>query len=118
MNKITPATFRSAGSHSARESTQVELGTPITPGFEPGVQGLAGSRNLRTDLHPQGRQPLSAVCRSRRCATLRRYHRLPVDRTDNTARKQIEEEQKKLDQRLRDQQFYTRSLIESNIDAS
>ena len=30
---------------------------------------------------------------------------------------QIEEEQKLLDQRLRDQQFYTRSLIESNIDA-
>ena len=29
----------------------------------------------------------------------------------------MEEEQKKLDQRLRDQQFYTRSLIESNIDA-
>jgi PAS domain S-box-containing protein len=37
--------------------------------------------------------------------------------TDNTARKQVEEEQKKSDQRLRDQQFYTRSLIESNIDA-
>jgi len=37
--------------------------------------------------------------------------------TDNTARKQVETEQKKLDQRLRDQQFYTRSLIESNIDA-
>jgi PAS domain S-box-containing protein len=37
--------------------------------------------------------------------------------TDNTARKQIEAEQKKLDQRLRDQQFYTRSLIESSIDA-
>src|SRR5438093_4357717 len=37
--------------------------------------------------------------------------------TDNTARKQIEEERGKLDQRLRDQQFYTRSLIESNIDA-
>src|SRR5208337_4754449 len=37
--------------------------------------------------------------------------------TDNTARKQVEEEQKKLDQRVRDQQFYTRSLIESNIDA-
>ena len=37
--------------------------------------------------------------------------------TDNTARKQVEEEQRKLDQRLRDQQFYTRSLIESNIDA-
>jgi PAS domain S-box-containing protein len=37
--------------------------------------------------------------------------------TDNTARQQVEAEQKKLDQRLRDQQFYTRSLIESNIDA-
>jgi len=37
--------------------------------------------------------------------------------TDNTARKKIEAKQKKLDQRLRDQQFYTRSLIESNIDA-
>ena len=37
--------------------------------------------------------------------------------TDNTARKQVEEERKTLDQRLRDQQFYTRSLIESNIDA-
>ncbi|MDP1891987.1 MAG: PAS domain S-box protein, partial [Gemmatimonadaceae bacterium] len=37
--------------------------------------------------------------------------------TDITARKQVEEERKRLDQRLRDQQFYTRSLIESNIDA-
>jgi hypothetical protein len=37
--------------------------------------------------------------------------------TDSTARKLVEEEQKKSDQRLRDQQFYTRSLIESNIDA-
>ena len=37
--------------------------------------------------------------------------------TDNTARKQVEAEQKILDQRLRDQQFYTRSLIESNLDA-
>ncbi|MCY7304668.1 MAG: PAS domain S-box protein, partial [Rhodoferax sp.] len=37
--------------------------------------------------------------------------------TDNTARKHVEAEQALLDQRLRDQQFYTRSLIESNIDA-
>jgi len=36
---------------------------------------------------------------------------------DITARKQVEAEQKRLDQRLRDQQFYTRSLIEANIDA-
>jgi len=37
--------------------------------------------------------------------------------TDNTKRKLAEAEQAMLDQRLRDQQFYTRSLIESNIDA-
>ena len=37
--------------------------------------------------------------------------------TDNTAGKLIEAEQRALDQRLRDQQFYTRSLIESNVDA-
>ena len=37
--------------------------------------------------------------------------------SEATARKQLEAEQMKLDQRLRDQQFYTRSLIESNIDA-
>jgi PAS domain S-box-containing protein len=37
--------------------------------------------------------------------------------TDNAGRKQLEAERKQLDQRLRDQQFYTRSLIESNIDA-
>jgi len=37
--------------------------------------------------------------------------------TDNTARKLVEEEQLRLDQRLREQQFYTRSLIESNVDA-
>ena len=36
---------------------------------------------------------------------------------DNTARKQAETGQNLLGQRLRDQQFYTRSLIESNIDA-
>src|SRR6202035_2252433 len=37
--------------------------------------------------------------------------------TDNTARQQVEAERQKLDQRVRDQQFYTRSLIEANIDA-
>jgi PAS domain S-box-containing protein len=37
--------------------------------------------------------------------------------TDNTARKLIEAEQDLLNAKLRDQQFYTRSLIESNTDA-
>ncbi len=37
--------------------------------------------------------------------------------TEAIARKRMEAEREKLDQRLRDQQFYTRSLVESNIDA-
>ena len=34
-----------------------------------------------------------------------------------STRHEVEAERQKFDQRLRDQQFYTRSLIESNIDA-
>jgi PAS domain S-box-containing protein len=37
---------------------------------------------------------------------------------DITARKEIEADQVELNQRLRDHQFYTRSLFEANIDAS
>lgn len=37
--------------------------------------------------------------------------------TDNTARKQVEVERMQLEQRVRDQQFYTHSLIESSVDA-
>ena len=67
------------------------------------------------------------VLKVRLRAHLRRKHfedenhlfreRLVRGETEATARIQIEAEQLKLDQRLRDQQFYTRSLIESNIDA-
>jgi PAS domain S-box-containing protein len=67
------------------------------------------------------------VLKVRLRAHLRRKHfedenhrireKLVRSETEATARIQIEAEQMKLDQRLRDQQFYTRSLIESNIDA-
>ena len=67
------------------------------------------------------------VLKVRLRAHLRRKHfedenhrfreKLVRSETEATARKQLEAEQMKLDQRLRDQQFYTRSLIESNIDA-
>ncbi|HEX7479359.1 MAG TPA: response regulator [Polyangiales bacterium] len=67
------------------------------------------------------------VLKARLRAQLRRKHfedenrrireQLVRTETEATARKQTEAEQNKLDQRLRDQQFYTRSLIESNIDA-
>ncbi|HEY5277755.1 MAG TPA: response regulator [Coriobacteriia bacterium] len=67
------------------------------------------------------------VLKARLRAQLRRKHfedenrrireKLVRSETEATARKQAEAEQNKLDQLLRDQQFYTRSLIESNIDA-
>jgi PAS domain S-box-containing protein len=67
------------------------------------------------------------VLKVRLRAQLRRKHfedenrsireELVRSKAEATARKQVEAEQKKLEQRLRDQQFYTRSLIESNIDA-
>jgi PAS domain S-box-containing protein len=67
------------------------------------------------------------VLKARLRAHLRRKHfedenrrireKLVRTEAEATARKEVEAEQKKLDQRLRDQQFYTRSLIESNIDA-
>ena len=67
------------------------------------------------------------VLKARLRAQLRRKHfedehrrireKLVRRETEVAAYNRAEAEQKKLDQRLRDQQFYTRSLIESNIDA-
>ena len=62
MNKITPADISDPQEVIARaEALSVELGTTDHAGFRgPGVQGLARHRgHLRTDLHPQGWQPLS-----------------------------------------------------------
>jgi hypothetical protein len=74
-------------------------------------------RHLRADLHPQRRQSLPGGgirdSVARRADAIVGYLLIG---TDNTARQEVEEERKKLDQGLRDQQFYTRSLIESNID--
>ena len=67
------------------------------------------------------------VLKVRLRAHLRRKHfedenhrireKLVRSETEATARIQMDAEREKLDQRLRDQQFYTRSLFESNIDA-
>ncbi len=67
------------------------------------------------------------VLKARLRAQLRRKHFEDENRSireklvrreiEATAHHQAEAEQKKLNQLLRDQQFYTRSLIESNIDA-
>jgi PAS domain S-box-containing protein len=121
MNKITPADISDPQEVIARAKTlSVELGTPITPGFEALV--FKASREIEdiyelTYIRKDGtRFPAVVSVTALRDAQGAIIGYLLIG-TDNTARKLVEAEQKKLDQRLRDQQFYTRSLIESNIDA-
>src|SRR5665213_1967722 len=121
MNKITPADISDPQELIARaKALSVELATPITPGFEALV--FKASRGIEdiyelTYIRKDGSRFPAVVS----VTALRDEQNVIIGYlligTDNTARKQVEEEQKKSDQRLRDQQFYTRSLIESNIDA-
>jgi len=121
MNKITPAEISDSPEIVARaKALSVEFGIPITPGFEAlvfkatrGIEDIYELTYIRKD---GSRFPAVVSVTALRDAEETIIGYLLIG-TDNTARKQIEEEQKKLDQRLRDQQFYTRSLIESNIDA-
>ncbi|MFA6957927.1 MAG: PAS domain S-box protein [Thermoanaerobaculia bacterium] len=121
MNKITPADISDPQEVIARaKALSVELSTPITPGFEAlvfkasrGIEDIYELTYIRKD---GSRFPAIVSVTALRDAQGGIIGYLLIG-TDNTARKQVEEDQKKLDQRLRDQQFYTRSLIESNIDA-
>jgi PAS domain S-box-containing protein len=121
MNKITPADISDPQEVIARaKSLSVELATPITPGFEALVfkasRGIEDIYELTYFRKDGSRFPAVVSVTALRDAQDAIIGYLLIG-TDNTARKQVEAEQKKLDQRLRDQQFYTRSLIESNIDA-
>jgi len=121
MNKITPADISDPQEVIARaKALSVELGTPITPGFEALVfkasRGIEDIYELTYFRKDGSRFPAVVSVTALRDAQDAIIGYLLIG-TDNTARKQVEAEQKKLDQRLRDQQFYTRSLIESNIDA-
>ena len=98
----------------------LEFGLPIAPGFEAlvfkaarGIEDIYELINVRKD---GSRFPAVVSVTALRDAHDAIIGYLLIG-TDNTARQEVEEERKKLDQRLRDQQFYTRSLIESNIDA-
>ena len=121
MNKITPADISDPQEVIARaRALSVELGTPITPGFEAlvfkasrGIEDIYELTYIRKD---GSRFPAVVSVTALRDAQDAIIGYLLIG-TDNTARKQIEAEQKQLAQRLRDQQFYTRSLFESNIDA-
>ena len=121
MNKITPADISDPSEVIARaQALSIELGTPIAPGFEAlvfkasrGIEDIYELSYIRKD---GSRFPAVVSVTALRDAQNAIIGYLLIG-TDNTARKQIEAEQSKLDQRLRDQQFYTRSLIESSIDA-
>ena len=121
MNKITPADISDPQELITRAKTlSVELGTPITPGFEALVfkasRGIEDIYELTYVRKDGTRFPALVSVTALRDTSDTIIGYLLIG-TDNTARKLVEEEQKKSDQRLRDQQFYTRSLIESNIDA-
>ena len=121
MDRITPADISDAQEVIARaEALSLELGTTITPGFEAlvfkasrGIEDIYELTYIRKD---GSRFPAIVSVTALRDAADAIIGFLLIG-TDNTARKRVEAEQAVLDQRLRDQQFYTRSLIESNIDA-
>ena len=121
MNKITPADISDPQEVITRaQALSNELGTSITPGFEALV--FKASRGIE-DIYE-----LTYIRKDGSCfpavvsvTALRDAQGIIIGYlligTDNTIHKQIEAEQTILAQRLRDQQFYTRSLFESNIDA-
>src|SRR5678809_470189 len=121
MNKITPADISDPQEVVARaKALSAELETAIAPGFEAlvfkasrGIEDIYELTYIRKD---GSRFPAVVSVTALRDAQGGIIGYLLIG-TDNTARKQIEAEQKLLSQRLRDHQFYTRSLFESNIDA-
>ena len=121
VNKITPADISDPQEVIERAQTlSLELDTHILPGFEAlvfkasrGIEDIYELTYIRKD---GSRLPAVVSVTALRDAQAIIIGYLLIG-TDNTARQQVEDERKKLDQRLRDQQFYTRSLIESHIDA-
>src|SRR5687767_9944002 len=121
MNKNTPADISDPQEIISRATAlSLEFATPIAPGFEAlvfkakrGIEDIYELTQVRKD---GSRIPAVLSVTALRDAQDAIIGYLLIG-TDNTARKQVEEERMKLDQRLRDQHFYTRSLIESNIDA-
>ena len=121
VNKITPADISDSSEIIARaEALTVELQTSIAPGFDAlvfkasrGIEDIYELTYIRKD---GSRFPAVVSVTALRDAEGAVIGYLLIG-TDNTARKQIEAEQAQLAQRLRDHQFYTRSLFESNIDA-
>jgi PAS domain S-box-containing protein len=121
VDKITPAEISDPLEVIARaEALSDELETLITPGFDAlvfkarrGIEDIYELTYIRKD---GSRFPAVVSVTALRDEQEAIIGYLLIG-TDNTARKRIEEEQKVLGQRLQDQHFYARNLIESSIDA-
>ncbi len=121
VDRITPADISDPQEVIARaKALSSELATTITPGFEAlvfkaarGIEDIYQLTYIRKD---GSRFPAVVSVTALRDDQSAIIGYLLIG-TDNTARQQVEAERMVLDQRVRDQQFYTRSLIESNIDA-
>src|SRR6266550_2424901 len=121
VNKITPADISDPQEVIVRaKALSVELGTKIAPGFEAlvfkasrGIEDIYELTYIRKDESRFAAIVSVTALRDEQGGIIGYL----LIGTDNTARKQVEAERMVLDQRLRDQHFYTRSLIESNIDA-
>jgi PAS domain S-box-containing protein len=121
IDKLTPANLSDTQELAARaEELSDEFNTAIQPGFEAlvykAMRGIEDVYELTYIRQDGTRLPALVSVTALRGADAAVIGFLLIG-IDNTARKQVEAEQALLDQRLRDQQFYTRSLIESNIDA-
>jgi PAS domain S-box-containing protein len=121
INKLTPANISDAQELAVRAAElSAEFDTAIRPGFEAlvykAMRGIEDVYELTYVRQDGTRLPALVSVTALRGADAAVIGFLLIG-IDNTARKQVEAEQALLDQRLRDQQFYTRSLIESNIDA-
>jgi PAS domain S-box-containing protein len=121
VNRVTPADISDPAELITRAAAlSLELNTEITPGFEALV--FKASRGIEdiyelTYIRKDGSRLSAMVSVTSLRDSAETIIGYLLIGTDNTARKQEEAAQALLDQRLRDQQFYTRSLIESNIDA-
>ncbi len=121
LNKVTPADISDPQELVARaRALSLELGTAIRPGFEALVfkasRGIEDIYELTYVRKDGTRLPAVVSVTALRDGPGAVIGYLLIG-TDNTARKQVEAERERLAQRLRDSQFYTRSLFESNIDA-
>jgi PAS domain S-box-containing protein len=121
LSRFTPAEISDPQELIVRAAAlSAEFDESITPGFEAlvykasrGIEDIYELTYIRKD---GSRFPAIVSVTALRDAQNDIIGYLLIG-TDNTVRKEIEENQQKLAQRLRDHQFYTRSLFESNVDA-